>query len=352
LAKYRSIWSGSEKSTWKTALRSEDCYWTGFWKGVWGRTFLQKGFPQVHYQIRRFNIAWGERTKMKRDKRKKRRKSKRMNKLEFKERQEYYKELVAYIVNRDYGVELDLTKVTEVSLPHIRTDMLFKIPKKDLPKAKGSHLPCLAEVNLLHIKAVNDRLTQEDVVQYLGELYVVGMKEKAKGKNTSLTILSAERILPSVTEGLFYEIKVTEKSWIYQIRAQLPAYIYVLEGLPESEEYWYFWPFQPLSILQEVKQEVKKVVAEAPGNREKSLFVFWLKKLQPEFYEKEIGMPRDVEEVAITVFPKTLQARENKGKEEAKKTIAKNMLRKGLDIAIIAEVTGLELDEIAKLKQE
>ncbi len=152
------------------------------------------------------------------------------------ERQEYYQELVAYIVQKDYGVKIELTKDTESTLPRIRTDMLFEIPKENLVQAKESHLPCLAEVSLVHIKAVNDRLTQDDVVQYLGELYIVAVKEKAKGKNTSLTILSAERILPSVTEGLLYEIKATEKPFLFQIVAQIPAYIYVLEGLPKSKE--------------------------------------------------------------------------------------------------------------------
>src|SRR5574342_883650 len=101
------------------------------------------------------------------------------------ERQEYYQELVAYIVQKDYGVTIELAKDTESTLPRIRTDMLFEIPKENLAKAKGSHLPCLAEVNLVHIKAVNDRLTQDDVIQYLGELYIVAVKEKTKGKSTS-----------------------------------------------------------------------------------------------------------------------------------------------------------------------
>jgi hypothetical protein len=277
-------------------------------------------------------------------------------KREITERQEYYQELVAYIVEKDYGVKIDFTKDTESSLPRVRTDMVFEISKERLVKAKESHLPCLAEVNLVHIKAVNDRLTQDDVIQYLGELYIVAMKSKVKGKSTNLTILSAEKILPSVKEGLFYEIKGTDKPFLFQIIAQVPAYIYVLEGLPKSKEYWYFWPFEPISFLQTVKQDVKTIVQEASGNKEKSLFVFWLKRLQPDFFDKEIGMPRDVEEIVREVFPESLQAIENKGRKEGrkeeKKTIARNMLAKGLAAGLIAELTGLSLDEIAKLKLE
>ncbi len=237
----------------------------------------------------------------------------RTEKREITERQEYYQELVVYVVQRDYGVTIDLTKETEVPPPRIRTDMLFEIPRENLAQAKQSHLPCLAEVSLVHIKAVNDRLTQDDVIQYLGELYLVAMKAKAKGKSTSLTILSAERILPSVTEGLLYEIKATEKPFLFQIVAQIPAYIYVLEELPKSEEYWYFLPFQPVSSLKAAKQEIKEIAKQSSFDKEKAMFLFWLKKLQPDFYEKEIGMPRDVEEVAVSVFPMALQAREMKG---------------------------------------
>jgi hypothetical protein len=43
---------------------------------------------------------------------------------------------------------------------------------------------------------------------------------------------------------------------------------------------------------------------------------------------------------------------EERGREEEKKAIAKGMLRKKLDIALIAEITGLNPGEIAKLKQK
>jgi hypothetical protein len=232
------------------------------------------------------------------------------------ERQMYYEELVAYIVQRDYGVTIDFSKETEVPPPRIRTDMLFEIPKENLAQAKMSHLPCLAEVSLVHIKAVNDRLTQDDVIQYLGELYLVAMKAKAKGKSASLIILSAERILPSVTNGLIYEIKATENPSLFQIGAQISAYIYVLEGLPKSGEYWYFLPFQPVSVLKAAKQEIREIAKQSPGDKEKAMFLFWLKKLQPDFYEKEIGMPVDTEEIARDVFPKTLQKKKNEGMRE------------------------------------
>ena len=197
------------------------------------------------------------------------------------ERQLYYEELVAYIVQKDYGITINFSKETEVPPPRVRTDMAFEIPKENLAQGKASHLPCLAEVSLVHIKAVNDRLTQDDVIQYLGELYLAAMKAKAKGKSASLTILSAEKILPSVTDGLFHEIKVTEKPYIFQIAAQIPAYIYVLEKLPKSEEYWYFLPFQPVAVLKAAKQQIKEIVRQSPGD--KNLVCILVEEAQPEF---------------------------------------------------------------------
>ena len=66
----------------------------------------------------------------------------------------------------------------------------------------------------------------------------------------------------------------------------------------------------------------------------------------------------DVDEVIMT-FKEELIMAENRGKkegigigiEEGKRHIALNMLEMGLDIDMIAEVTGLSLEEIQKLKK-
>jgi hypothetical protein len=249
-------------------------------------------------------------------------------------------------------VEIDISKASEVPLPNVRMDMVFDIPKQNLVKGTASPFPYLAEVNIVHIKAVNDRLTKTDVVQYLGELYILSTSARAKDKSIALVIVSAEKVPKSILEGLYSRVEPTEIAWIQRIIAEAPAYLFTLEDLPQSEQHCCFLPFQPLAVLQETKQEIRQVVQDAPGNKEKSLFVFWLRKLQPEFYDKEIGMPIDIEEVAKELFPKTLQARENKGREEEKKAIARSMLKEGLAVALIAKTTGLNPDEISKLRQE
>jgi hypothetical protein len=99
------------------------------------------------------------------------------------------------------------------------------------------------------------------------------------------------------------------------------------------------------------KQEIKEIVRQAPGDKQKALFVFWLKKLQPDFYAKEISMPRDLEEVAIDVFPMALQAREMKGMRKSILTflqtrfgIVPNEIKEKLEL-----VTSLEaLDILVK----
>lgn len=233
------------------------------------------------------------------------------------ERQQYYKEFIAYQVQKYYEAEIHLTKDTESPLPNVRIDMLFEIPKKKLKKAKESPFPYLAELNLVHIKGINDRLSEEDLLQYLGQLYILGASSKGQNKSIALTILSADKLLKPVIESLRFPLLVKQMPWIYEIQAELPAYIFVLESLPESEEYWTFLPFQPLPVLEAAAAKVRRIVKESPESKDKSLFVYWLKKLQPDFYEKEIGMPIDTEEMARDVFPITLQRKKEEGIRES-----------------------------------
>lgn len=229
------------------------------------------------------------------------------------ERQLYYRELIAHIIEKYYTVTVDLTKNAEVTLPNVRTDIIFEVPKSRLAKIKESPFPYLEEVNLFHIKAVNDRLTKNDVIQYLGELYIVGTSGRTKGKSVALTIISAEKILPNVVEGLRSKIEATDISWIQKIEAEVPAYIFTLAGLPQTEEYRFFLPFQPLPKLKEAQEDIQKIAQRRPHSTEETLFLFYLKKLQPDFYREEIEMKIDMEEIVKELCPKTLQAKENRG---------------------------------------
>jgi hypothetical protein len=273
------------------------------------------------------------------------------------ERQQYYKELIAYIVEKHYHVEIDITKASEVPLPNVRMDMVFDIPKENLVGKEASRpFSYWAEVNIVHIKAVNDRLTKADVVQYLGELYIMATSARAKDKSIALTIVSAEKVPSNIFEGLYSRVESTEVPWIQRIVAEAKAYLFTLEDLPQSDEYRCFLPFQPLAVLAGAKEVIRKISRKRPSTQEELLLLFWLRRLQPEFYEEGIEMPRNMVEVINELCPEALQIRENKGRElgkdEEKNTIARNMLRKGLDIAFIAEITGLNPEEIVKLKLE
>jgi len=227
------------------------------------------------------------------------------------ERQQYYKELIAYLVEKYYETKIDLTKDTEVPLPNARIDMVFEIPKENLEKATGSPFPYFAEVNVVHIKALNDKLTREDVIQYLGELYIIGASAKYQNKSIVLAIISAEKTAKSIWEGLYSRIESTEKSCIYKIGAELPAYLFVLEGLPESEQYKCFLPFQPMLVIKEVKEYFQELTQKKIYTPEEALILLWLKRLQPNFY-KEIEMVIDTEEIIKELCPKTLQSTSNK----------------------------------------
>ena len=100
------------------------------------------------------------------------------------ERQQYYKELIGRFMEKYYEVKIDPTKHTEAPLPNARMDMFFEIPEERLSSPiSPSPFPFLAEVNIVHIKAVNDKLTVNDVRQYLGELYVICESDIIKKKS-------------------------------------------------------------------------------------------------------------------------------------------------------------------------
>lgn len=189
--------------------------------------------------------------------------------------------------------------------------MVFEIPKENLEKATGSPFPYFAEVNVVHIKALNDKLTREDVIQYLGELYIIGSSARYKNKSIVLAIISAEKAAKTIWKGLYSRIDSTEDAYIYKIGAELPAYLFVLEDLPGSEQYKCFWPFQPMLVLKEVKEHLQELVQQKIYTPEEALILLWLKRLQPNFY-KEIEMVIDTEEIIKELCPKTLQATSNK----------------------------------------
>lgn len=268
------------------------------------------------------------------------------------ERQQYYRELIAYLVEKHYQVEIDITKASEVPLPNVRVDMVFEIPKENLEKGTASPFPYWGEVNIVHIKAVNDRLTKTDVIQYLGELYILATTARAKDKSIALTIVNAEKVPKSLFEGLYSRLESTEIAWVQKIIAEAPVYLFTLEDLPQTEQYRCFLPFQPLTVLAEAGEVIRKISRKKPSTQEELLILFWLRRLQPKFYEEDIEMPRDMLEVINELCPEALRSRENKGREEEKKAIARNMLKEGLAVALIAKITRLNPDEIVKLKQE
>ena len=224
------------------------------------------------------------------------------------ERQTYYVDMIAYLIEKYHKTKLSASEHAEAPLPNVRVDMLFKVPKQNLFKEK-TPFPYLEEVNLFHIKAVNDRLTKEDVIQYLGELYVLSTSTVTKGKTTSLTVISAEKIVKSIFEAV--QVSETSNAGIYKVESLVPAYIYVLDELPDVEDYQFFIPFKSSQVIQNSKEFIRKLSYKKEDSEEAALFLFWLRKLQPNFY-REIEMPIDMEEVVKELCPNTIRKSELK----------------------------------------
>ena len=81
-----------------------------------------------------------------------------------------------------------------------------------------------------------------------------------------------------------------------------------------------------------------------------------IKKAVDEFdkitKDKELRRIAELREKAILDENSMLSYAERKGLKKGKNTIAKNMLKKGVEIEFIKEVTGLTDKEIEELKQD
>ena len=125
------------------------------------------------------------------------------------------------------------------------------------------------------------------------------------------------------------------------------AGVFLLEHESESKEDFNKRLKEALAIIaqepnEELWQSVAQWIAEKlkrklPGDEAEKL----LENLDFEKYSK-----KEIKTMLETMPEKLITW----GKDEERKTIAKNMLAKGCDVVFIAEVTGLSLDEIRKLK--
>lgn len=229
--------------------------------------------------------------------------------------------MVYGLVGKYYNTKIDLAKSSEVPLPNVRTDMVFGIPKWKLEKyAKNSPLPYLAQENLVELKGLNDRLTVQQVMAYLGRLMVRAEEAERNNKTITLTIFSAEELPKDFLNETYHPRKATEYYWLEKIEAQYPAYLFIIERLPfEKREYWYFLPFVSLKILMKYKSAIQQIVKESQEQPEWGHLLLCLSKLQPEFYKKEVKMIlQDNKEVAVDFFPKAAKEFKAEGKAEGK----------------------------------
>lgn len=236
-------------------------------------------------------------------------------------RESYYKEMVQGLLDRYYHTKIDLAKSSEVPLPNVRTDMVFGIAKWKIEKyASSSPLPYLAEENLVELKALNDHLTVQDVMAYLGKLMVRAEDAEKNKRSIALTIFSAEELPKSFLEKTYHPRKSTDYHWLERIEAQYPAYLFIIERLPfEQQEYWKFLPFVPLKVLVKHKRAIHQIVKEAREDPESGQVLLCLSKLQPEFYKKEVKMIlQDNKDVASDFFPKAVRQAKTEGELKGK----------------------------------
>jgi hypothetical protein len=245
------------------------------------------------------------------------------------DRQAYYREMLGFLLEKYFEMELDPAKNFEVLMPEDRIDIFFSLEKSVLKRAnKRSPFPYFMELNLVHVKAYHDPLQKRHVLQYLHQLYGQASAEKNKNKSIMLLILVANEPAKGIFEGSEHQKEKTEHEFIDKIKAEYPAYLLVLERLPVEEKNWYFVPFFPLEKLEREKEEVlelaKSLVKKMGSIPEYKYFLVWLRILQREYYQKylkmevEMALGEPTKQILVDLFPTLTKRIEEDAKIEGK----------------------------------
>lgn len=115
--------------------------------------------------------------------------------------------------------------------------------------------------------------------------------------------------------------------------------------------------FEGKIVSKEIKREYLRNllifidhILKLPENENEAL----IQQLKPLIEKEEFDMGLSLDDTSIAKYYKKLGIEEGKaeGKEEGKAEVAVKMLRKGIDLDIIAETIGFTKDEILKYQED
>lgn len=173
---------------------------------------------------------------------------------------------------------------------------------------------------------------------------------------------------------LFYQKKIPIRQYVifvgkdqprmdYQFQSDLVSYSYRLIDIKS-------FPYQTflesthseevlLAILADHKDESKELIAERIIARLHQLASGKLELSQRALQLVRLALLRNLSEIvfnAIIKMPITVDIKEDVlyrlGEEEGKEKTALNMLKKGMSVSLVSEVTELPVERIAQLKQQ
>lgn len=117
-----------------------------------------------------------------------------------------------------------------------------------------------------------------------------------------------------------------------ELETMFDKWLYVLKNLPKLHN-------RPRALQERVFERLFKAAEIAKYTKEEAMQ-----------YEESLKQYRDLNNVINTAIEESEQKGLIKGRTEREKEIARNALRKGLPVDVIAELTGLSEEEIEKLK--
>jgi hypothetical protein len=147
------------------------------------------------------------------------------------------------------------------------------------------------------------------------------------------------------------EIKADWLPGVYFMAGILKTAIVAIDQLPETEET--LW-LRVLGRDETQERAIREVLALPPNHPRRNgilrLLAGW--KVRIDLGELEDFSGREAIMALSEAFLAWEQQTQEQSKQEEKRAIALNMLRKNLDLETIAEVTGLAIDQIQQLQNQ
>lgn len=275
----------------------------------------------------------------------------------------FVKQLLLSFINLDWVKNIDFDKLEKIETSFVRknykkkeSDIIYKLTYKD----KTAYLYLLIEFQSTVDKNMAFRIQSyvndfyEDLIKkeknnekypFIFPVVIYNGDEKWDACDNIFDMIEilSEDLRPYIPSLKYFKIIINEfdKKVLLKIRNTLSS-VFLIENLKDNE-------------LEKYSKELAEILLDEIDTELIIAFSNWFKRLVDDERINDNEEIRNItEEEVKTMFRTTIEkVKKKERKEERKETkieVATNMIKKGFDLNLISEITGLSVEDIEKLK--